>query len=134
MVCLRLCFWWCHPADTGAAWFGQNCNATDTRHIEDWPHQFGAGGLCLLHARVDIIDRQIGHPAFRYAVELRTGQRENTADILVPHFGNPIGAVGHWHRVETPADSIAVELLRLVVVASHQLVPVEMSVPPFVEH
>ena len=44
----------------------------------------------------------------------------------VRHLGDPIGAVRHGHGLETPADGTRVELLRLLDIAGHQLVPVEM--------
>ena len=66
-----------HPADAGAARLGQDGDAADAGHVEDRPHQLGAGGLRLFHARIDVVDREIGHPAFRHAVELRAARVGN---------------------------------------------------------
>ena len=41
----------------------------------------GAGWQRLLDARVNVVDGEIGHPAFRYTVELGRIDREN-ADRL----------------------------------------------------
>src|SRR5262249_25661565 len=57
-----------------------------------------------------------------------------SADILFSHLCNPIGAIRHWHGFEVPAERIGVEFLGFGGIASHQFVPVEMSVRPFVWH
>src|SRR5262245_46284053 len=122
------------PTDTGSARLFENRDATDTGNVEDRSHEYRAGRLGFFDPRIDIVDREIGHPAFRDAIELRAGQREQPADIFATHLGDPVGALRHWHGIKGPSDGKAVELLRLLGVARHQLVPVETSVGPIVRH
>src|SRR3569833_3284587 len=89
---LFVCFSACgrDPADTGAAGLGQDRDLSDLWNIEDRPHQLGACGFRLLHPRVDIVDRQVRHPAVWHACELRTIGREDAGDRLAVLDCEPI--------------------------------------------
>src|SRR6185437_8502827 len=54
-----------HPADTGAARLAQDGDAADTRNVEERLHELGAGLNRLGDALIHVVDREIGHPAFR---------------------------------------------------------------------
>jgi len=124
-----------HPdAPPGAAGFGENGDAADAGDIENRLHQFGAGGDGFFRTRIDVIDREIGHPGFRHAVELRRGERKDAAGRLAAGFHDPIGTILHRHRFVCPAEGVGVEFLRLFGVARHQLIPVECAVRPSVCH
>jgi hypothetical protein len=134
MIFLPLHFRRRHPADAGAARLLENGDAADIGYVEDRPHQCRARGLRPFHARIDVVDGEVGHPTFRNAIELRTREGKQPADVLIAHLGDPISAVRHGHRLEGPADNRAVEFLVAFGVPRHQLVPVEMSVRPLVWH
>src|SRR6188472_2866783 len=118
-----------HPADTGAAGLAQDGDAADTRNVEEWLHELGAGLNRLGDALIHVVDREIGHPAFLHAVEFRFVDWKRAGDRLAFHHGTPIGAaVGHGHRRESPADGFLVEFLGALHVARHQFVPAERAV------
>src|SRR5581483_3736388 len=91
-------------------------------------HQLGAGGGGFLDARIDVVDRDVGHPAFRHALVVGAADVEQAADRLAIHLGDPIGAAGHRHGIEAPAHGVGVELLRAFDVPARPFVPVESAV------
>src|SRR6202035_4182146 len=119
------------PTDPGAAGLHQDHNAADAGDVERGLHDLGAGLDCVRSTRVDIVDRDIGHPAFGNAFVVRTADVKKTTDRFIAHLGDPIGhPSAHRHRVEAPAHHVGVEFLCAFDVARHQLVPVEFSVRP----
>jgi hypothetical protein len=117
-----------HPGDTRAVRLHQDGDAADIRHIEDRPHQLAACLLRFGDAGIDVVDGEIGHPTIRHAIEVRAGQLEHAADILVARLGDPIGSPIHLHRLEAPADRVAVKALSAFDLVRHQLIPNEAPV------
>jgi hypothetical protein len=66
---------------------------------------WSAGRLRLLDARIDVINRKIGHPAFGHAIELQRGERKQPADVIIAYRGHSIGAVRHRHGFETTVSA-----------------------------
>src|SRR5262249_7919205 len=117
-----------HPADACAAGLGEDGDAADAGHVEDRPHELGAGRLCFLHTGIDVVNGEIGHPRFGHLGELGAIGRKYSGDRLAVDFSDPIGrAILHRHRREAPADRRCVELLGALGVARKQFVPVEVS-------
>src|SRR5262245_35915397 len=69
-----------HPADTGAAGLAQDGDTADTLNVEEWLHELGAGLNRVGYALINVVDREIGHPAFRHAVEFRCVDWKHAGD------------------------------------------------------
>src|SRR5262249_25152034 len=118
------------PRDRRSAGRLDDRDASYRRNVERLSHDFRAGGLCRLKPCVNVVNGEIGQPAFRDAVEVRPDHRENTPNGFIVHFRHPIGAFRDRHDFERPTDRGTVESLRLFDVARHQLVPKEAAMRP----
>jgi hypothetical protein len=63
----------------------------------------------LLDALVDIVDGEIGEPMGRGTFGGDRGAVDDSGDRLIVELGDPLGALGHRHLFEGPADGLAVE-------------------------